>query len=481
MAGNILSKLLKDSSIYAVGDALSRVVAFCVFPFVANALSVSGFGLLELALTLVALGGVIARCGMNNAVQRFYWDPLTIKSARPNLVTIGLLIVVSLGLVLALLFYIFYPKVELFLNNAGLTSMGILGLMLLFPLTTWTQYIQDVIRLHFARWKFIGYSFFTRASSAVAAAVAAVVLNAGVDGVLLAQALVLLVSFPIGLFLIKQDLTMKIDRSWGGRLFTFGSPFILTEAAFWIFSSLDRWMLISMNSPNEVGLYSAAFRISVLVSFVTQAFGTAWSPYAVKLRSDYPMRFRQMYSELLNLLITILLFIGGGVALFSGELVAILLPVEFAAAAIPLAILTFCVIAQGSQQITAVGISLALKSHWFIYLVWMAAAINAALNLLLIPSFGASGAAWATLVSHIILTAGYLICSNMVYPIPYAIGKLLWLCIIGALLLCASIILQANEFSVVMSLVKFLILFLCMFMALPAIRLKTLMHGIDRK
>ena len=476
LGDKILGKLLKDSVIYGGGDVLARVVSFITFPIIAGALSVEGYGVLELTITLITMGGLIARCGVNNAAQRFYWDPMTPEDQRPSVVTAGLVITISLGIVLASLVGIFHDLV--FQSGAGRVTIigaaGAIGLALLMPLTTWTQYLQDVLRLHFAPWKFIGFSFVTRAFSAVLAAVAAVMLNAGVGGVLLAQGLVLLVAFPLGLWLIKRDLTKRLDRVWIWRLLAYGAPFILTEAAFWLFSSIDRWMLATMIGAQEVGLYSASFRVSLLASFVATAFGMAWSPYAVKLQSEHPTRFKNMYAEILVLLLLVMLVVGGAIALFSGELLGWLLPAEFAGAGAPLCILSLCVVVQATQQITAVGISLSKKTHLFIYLVSAAAGVNVLLNLELIPLFGAAGAAWATLIAHMMLTLGYMFCSQYVYPISFPKGRLMWLAAIGAILLWSALALHSTELSAYLILLKLTVLMVCGLVGWSAVRIQVL-------
>ncbi len=469
-------QLLRDSAVYGGGDALARVVAFTTFPIIANALGSDGFGILELGMTIVMMGGLFARCGMNNAVQRYYWDPQTRQAERPELVTSGLVVTLAFGMIVSIFVYLGNP---LMFRQGGVDPQvlgwyGAIGLALLVPLTQWVQYVQDVLRLHFAPWKFLGFSFVTRTVSAILSAGVLVWLNAGVGGVLIAQALVLLVSMPVGLWLIRRDLINSINAHWTRRLVAFGAPFILTEVAFWLFSSIDRWMLATIMGPREVGVYSVAFRISVLASFLSLAFGMAWSPYAVKLQSEYPTQFKRMYAEILVLLVVVMLFAGGGIALFAGELVAILLPVEFAAASTPLAILAFCVVVQASQQITAVGISLSFKSYLFVYLVWGAAGVNVLLNLVLIPSMGSTGAAWATLIAHLLLTCGYLICTQCVYPIPFPITRLLWVTAIGAVMLAFALMLHSYEFSLKLITLKLVVLLSCTLLGWVAVRMRVL-------
>jgi hypothetical protein len=47
-------------------------------------------------------------------------------------------------------------------------------------------------------------------------------------------------------------------------------------------------MLTSMNTVEEVGIYSVAFRFASVVLFVAVAFEQAWSAIAIKLRTDCP-------------------------------------------------------------------------------------------------------------------------------------------------------------------------------------------------
>ena len=57
-----------------------------------------------------------------------------------------------------------------------------------------------------------------------------------------------------------------------------------------------------------------------------------------------------------------MLVVGGGVALFSGEVIGIIMPEEYHDSAIPLSILCFGIILQSTTQVTLIGISLEKKT-----------------------------------------------------------------------------------------------------------------------
>lgn len=480
----ILRALFRDSVIYGGGDLTAKLVAFFTFPLIAAALSSSGFGLLELAMTIITLGGVIARCGLNNAAQRFYWDSLTTPEQRPLIISSGLYLLIGLGILLGLLAYILTPFVlKSALSNS--TQIGLLGLMamtLLLPFMQFVQYLQDVLRLHFAPWRFLGYSLFSRVGASLLALVAVVYVGAGVEGVLLAQAFVFVLAFPLGVWLVKSDIVVSFDRKWSARLLAYGTPFIFTEIAYWLFSSIDRWMLASISGVESVGLYSVAFRFSTIVMFVATAFGLAWNPYSMKLRKDFPEQHRAIYAEILLVMLFVMLIVAGSISLFSGEIIGTLMPLEYAPAAIPLAILCFTVVLQASQQITAIGISLANRTIIFTYLVWLAALLNAALNYYLIPRHGVTGAAWATAIAYLFLSGGFMGFTQHYYKLPIPWIRLGWLIALGIAIMLFSLNSVHNVFSIEVMLKKVGFALACLALALPTLNLKVLRNdvGIER-
>ena len=78
----IFRRLAKDSVIYGGADFLTKLFSFFTFPIIAAVLSPKIFGTLELILTSTALLGLIMNCGLNNSVQRFYWDKNTTKTTN---------------------------------------------------------------------------------------------------------------------------------------------------------------------------------------------------------------------------------------------------------------------------------------------------------------------------------------------------------------------------------------------------------------
>lgn len=436
----VLRSLVRDSAIYGGADLASKVVAFFAFPLIASALAPSDFGALELLLTATALLGIAANCGLNNALQRFYWDPQTAPAQRSVLVSSGLaalslllMAVMALGAVTLLAYRGWAEKWD-----APLSWVGLLAGFALMAAGQLVQYLLDVTRLHMAPWRFAGIALVSRVMTAVAGVTAVVWMGWGLDGLIAAQALVMAAAVPLALYAVRTDLTWRVDPRTARQLMQFGHPFIYAGLAFWLFGSMDRWLLVSMSDVEEVGIYSVAHRFASVILFVSLAFGQAWSPLAIKIQADYPQNYRALYVDILLVLSCVMLLLGGTVALFSPEIIVWLMPVEYRGAGLALAVLALGLILQSTMQVPAIGISIEKKTHLFARLSWLAAALNLILNLAMIPALGAIGAAVATSLSYLFLMGAYLYYVQKLHPLPIPWSKILvltalWLAIAACL------------------------------------------------
>lgn len=427
-----IKSLAKDTVIYGASDFITKFIAFFTFPIIASALSAKEFGILELVYTITMLAAMVANLGMNNAVSLFYWDADTTKSEREKIISSGLFILmVFSSAILLIVGVIIQVNPFSFVNFFDpISKIGLTLAFLIMATTQWNQYCMDITRLHFAPWKFFGISISTRIFSILAGLIAILYLNLGVDGLLGGQAFSLVLVVPFAIYSIKKELKLSgINRFWIKKLFKIGYPFIFASLAYWLFSSMDRWMLAAFSSVEETGIYSVAFRFSSVIFFISMAFGQSWSPVALKLKADYPEDYRKLYGKVLIYLLFIMIFVGGFLSLFASEIILLLMPKEYFASALPLVMLSFAVVFQSTQQVTMIGISLEKKTMLFSRIAWFTALVNLILNYLLIPSWGALGAAFATAISFLILTSIYYYFTQKLHPIIVKKGPLIFLAV----------------------------------------------------
>lgn len=465
----MLRKLAKDSAIYGSADLLAKLILFISFPLVASALKPAAFGMLELIATASALIGFFVGCGLNNAVSRYYWDEGTRADDRPRLVTSAFAAQLAFGLFSLCLLAVFSPGILWYgkteENNLSYYVLVAASLLMVFKI--WVQYVLDVLRLHMKSFRFCVVMLLSHALGAICSVIAVVSLDWQILGFLGAQALAMCLALPLGLWLIRSDIVFSLDWIWLKRLIKFGYPYIFATIAYWLMGSIDRWMLAEMVSMEAVGVYSVAARFAMIVVFISTAFGTAWSPYAIKLKTDHPDTYRSLYMDVLLVLIIVMLVVGGTIALFSGELIGSLMPAEYVDSSIPLAILCFGVVLQSTLQISAIGISLAEKSHLIARSTWMAAFVNIALNWILIPLYGVVGASVATLLSYLFLTSIYFYYTQRVHRLPLPRCRLICLACLACLVFSVSIYFQFGAFDWKIMAYKISFALVCLLLSLP--------------
>lgn len=415
----VLKNLFKDTAIYGGGDLFARLIAFFLFPIYAHQLTPEEFGTLELILVTITLVALLANTGMNNAVQRYYWDKDTREQEQALIVTSGLFFLVLATLLVAMLILAMLLLKETFFTSLFSTSFYalIIAVLIIGP-QQWSRYLGDAIRLQFKPWKYVIVSFISKALGPLLGALVLLTTDLGVEAVLVATLLALIIACIVALPMVRKDLCLAVDSRWLYRLVQFGYPFIFAGLAYWLFGSMDRWMLTVLSSIQETGIYSVAYKYAMIPMFMVFAFGQAWSPYAIKLQREHPHNYKKIYARVLTLLSWGSIILCGAVMLNAGELLGLMVPENYWSGVSSIVWLTLGIAFNATTQVTAIGISLKKKTILLARLAWLAAIVNLISNYLLIPLYGGEGAAFSTMLAYLVLTISYMFFSQRLHPIP---------------------------------------------------------------
>lgn len=420
----MLRQLFREIAIYGTGDLIFNLIKFAVLPIYAHLFTVEEFGVISLVTVFSGLIGFLLNMGMDNAVQRYYWDSKECGKGRAILVSTGLWVLLIWSIFFtATMIFILYPfgnKIEL--RYHVLWSFIFLSLASNVP-TQILQYSQNVLRLHFSPWKFTLVSGWKNLSGILLGLLLIIVFKQGLFGFFWGHFGALMLSFPLGVWLIRKELKFHFDKEIAKKLVLFGYPYIFANLGYWIFGSLDRWMLSELSDNTEVGLYSIAFRFATIIIFINTAFGQAWAPSAMKMYADRA-DYREIFSRVLSYLFFGLTVIGVIISLFGLEILKLTTPPSYWPASTILSIIGMGMVVSGTQQITALGIFFAKKTYLIPFAAWITALFNFILNWILIPKVGALGAAITTLLSYGGLSGIYLYWSQKFHPIPLGIKPL---------------------------------------------------------
>ncbi len=182
-----------------------------------------------------------------------------------------------------------------------------------------------------------------------------------------------------------------------------GLPFAASSAFFVIYGQIDTVMLANMRGAAEVGIYSAAYKLVALMNLVPAALSAAILPRAFSLGPTATDRLRTLFGTNARYLAAIALPVAATIGIFAKPIREILMGEAYAGTELLLQILAIQVVLRFLSYAPADALYALGRERSRVAIQGSAAAINIALNLLLIPRIGAAGAAVATVATEMLV------------------------------------------------------------------------------
>ena len=182
-------------------------------------------------------------------------------------------------------------------------------------------------------------------------------------------------------------------------LLRFSLPLIPTTVCWLITDLSDRYMVTYFCGDHINGIYSAAYKIPTIVNLISGIFMQAWQFSAVAQSSDEEA-CKSFYSEVFRGFLSVIMIGAAGLILLSRFLSGLLLNSAYFEAWQFMPTLLCATALEAIVSFLATVYMVRKKSMHSFLTAMVGTLLNIALNLLLIPEWGALGAAVATLASY---------------------------------------------------------------------------------
>jgi O-antigen/teichoic acid export membrane protein len=247
----------------------------------------------------------------------------------------------------------------------------------------------------------------------------------------------LVASFATFLALLPYILRSKLvfDKVLWRQMIGYSMPLLVVSVAFSINEVLDRvllpYLLPGTRAENmaQTGIYSAAYRLAILMNLFNQAFNYAAEPFFFRNadRSDA----KAMYADVAQAFSLVGAVVFLGIMLYL-DLVQYLLGSNFRSGLAVVPFLIFANVFQGLYNNFSVWYKLTNKTGVGAWIAIVGALLTVLLNIWWIPLWGFMGSAYATLVVYAFLAVATYIPGQRYYPVPYKTGRI-GLYLLGAL------------------------------------------------
>ena len=279
----------------------------------------------------------------------------------------------------------------------------------------------SLMRLAFAVFRAVGQFTWEAALSTLQKALlvvltaAALALGTAAEGVALAFTLSYVISaLPAvrrGWTIVRPALDAPggVARPPAGFFLRTCVPLLFVELLTGLYFRVDQILLLRLRGPEETGLYAAAFRIVEALLLLVAGVMTVLFPRLAASVRGAADAFRADFTRAwVTLLVSGLIFAVNGwlwgtsliPVIFGGAYGPTQALLDVLLVAIPVMYVNYLL----TQSLVAAG-----RERFYVVVTGVCTVVNVGVNLLLIPRWGATAAAWATVATEGVLLAGCLI------------------------------------------------------------------------
>lgn len=415
----MFKRIVRNSSLYAMGDLVTRGMNFILLPIYTAFLTPDDFGIIGIANILAMMFPIVFTLGIRGAALKFYYDYEDEEERRGFYGTIWLftMIVPLLGLLLTELIGRLYGD-SLF-AQIPFTPYLHLAVLTGFFTAVFITIPRELFRASEKPLLFslmnLGVFFFSTGFTLWFV----VGLKQGAEGALYAKVLGnVIMAFPLGYYMVRY-VRFRFSLETLKRTLAYSLPMVPHMLSLWFLSSVGRLVLERHVPLADVGRFNFAFTIASALYLLASAMSNAVVPVYGRLERGNEPREREAVR-------TTTYFIGLssalalGMYLFMPEVLELLTPPAYHAAWEPYPLLLLGFYFGALYTVAANVITLGAGNSKVIALAtFTTALVNIVLNLVLIPRYGVVGASMAHALSYILFFVLSFSFAQRLLPLKY--------------------------------------------------------------
>lgn len=436
-----LRELSTSVAIYGAGDVAVQIAGFVLLPIYIKGghLGAADFGALAWLIGLEALWKITARWGLDGAFMRFYLDasaPADRQSLASTL--LGFQAVATSGL-LAVALALSAPLADVVFGDLAGRYLPALRLMLVNTfLVSFTYVPFHLLRMEKRALAFSALTFARSVTTLVLRIALVVGAGWGVTGLMLADLAATILLGPWLVALATPLVAARFDQALLARALRFGLPRLPHGLAQQALDAGNAMLFGSHATLADLGVYNIGGTIARGLKLFLSAFETGWAPfyYHTAREEDAKTTFGKVTTYGVAVLVGLLAV----VTVVAEDLVRVLATETYASAALVVPLIALGVVCQGIYLLTSIGLNLTGRTEYYPLSTFAAAAMGLGSGLVLMPRWGAVGAATSFVLAYATLAAVAFAWAQRVYPMRYELGRLAKIAAAGLVALTTSVL-----------------------------------------
>lgn len=397
----MIRQFIKEGSIYSISTFATKGISLLLIPFYTAYFSPADYGVLDLLVVFSGIVNAIVSLQIGQATARFLADGKLSELERKRIGSTGITALVGLYFIALILLL----GISFFWENWTDPSYPITTY--LFRLATINTVLHAIsfqlfIHLRYRR-KTKAYailSFFQTIANMGFIFALVVYGKMGIDAIYWASILIVPIVLMLQFYLIREDISWKIDWFSLLKMLRYSVPLIPAALAMLVMEITDRLFIHHFLSVEALGIYGIGTKFPAAFGLFISSFSMALGPLVMKdyMHIETKEKLRQLLSNYIQwggLLIILL-------SLFSFETLSIFTSHAFLKGESVMPFMYFNYFVQGIL-IFSLGLSLNNQTHIISLISVGAALLNCVGNYWLIPTWGIVGAAFSTCIASTLL------------------------------------------------------------------------------
>lgn len=381
---------------------LSSIVGLVTLPIYTRIIDPTEYGLYALATATLGFLLMFLPMGIATAAFRFYFEYKK-KNSLDKLYGTSIVFLLLFGSIGAIALIAFSGIISSALGADELKVLLII-IALIIPFQLLVMLFQNMIRI---QERIITYSIslVVLAYAGAGVGIALVLLGYSVKGILIGNLIAVIVVLSFLLIAERKNISFSTQIKTFKRLESFGFPLIFVNVGAWIIQLSDRYMLQYFCGEAIVGLYSVSYTVAGVIGlFFMSPLSLVLGPKFLRIwENEDKERALTTVGNVINLTILAILPIYLILCIEAKTIIGILTTERYLAGAIIIPLVAGASVIYPFTWLQQTSFSFVEKTKSVPSIFGASAFTNVLLNILLIPKFDMMGAAFATLISYIVL------------------------------------------------------------------------------
>ena len=397
---NQVKSIFKNTSWLTISQVITSICAFLWTIIIARYLGVSDYGIVSFAISFTSLVGIVMDLGMSTYITReIAKNRNSVNKYFNNIFIFKLILAIILFFISGLILYLLgYPQWTILITLLFTIELIFMSM---------TVFLNGVFQA-FEEVKYQAIGSILNSSLLLIGILITLGFDLGVVSIALSYTLSYFIYFSYILLKYIQTFSFpkfEIDVKFIKRVLIESIPFGLTNFFYTIYFSIDIVMLSYLTGDYATGLYKSAYNIITVFTTFFVVYQSVVFPVMSKFFEESQNLIKVSYELSVKYLLLIIIPLSVGVFFYARPLVDLIYNNQFSLASTPVQILiwTFSFLfVNGSAAILLNAIN---KEKTVTKIYILAAIFNICLNLVLIPMYNYNGAAIATVLSEMLITA----------------------------------------------------------------------------